>query len=58
MVGEKLDKLFSVQVFVFEMEAMGMRGWEEGVKEVLKLVCLPGKEKLCSLGWEEVNEEE
>lgn len=32
----KLDKLFVIQVFVFEMEAMGMRGWEEGVKEVLK----------------------
>lgn len=32
----KLDKLFGVQIFVFEMEAMGMREWEEGVKEVVK----------------------
>lgn len=35
-VRGKLDKLFDIQVFVFEMEAVGMRGWEEGVKGGLK----------------------
>lgn len=32
---QKLEKLLASKL-LFEMEAIGMRGWQEGVKEVLK----------------------